>query len=320
MVGASHSPRRWCCRSARSWAPSGSATSRRWATSPPQPGWVQPPGRLQQHRFGLGGEWAARSWVPWASTWAWAGEMSPAVRAWAVAARGPRNSARAVRTQLLAALAPSRSRAQPAGGGGGLDALLGPGGPRPSTAGQPLQPLAFQPVHQPPQLQDPLGQGGVGQPVQVLGGQPVDRCRQRRQPAVRAVECVFESMSGNLSAPTRTQAPNPNLGTNVPAALPARLSPGRDQRSLRSRALPGPAPGQVPGHDPLGDGAVTRLLAGHEGVLADLQLGRGGGLVAEPVAGVAVDPEAGLDPVGALDGDRVLGQRGDLAPWPSRWS
>jgi hypothetical protein len=50
--------------------------------------------------------WSARSWVPWASTEAWAAETSPSHRASAVAESGPRNRARAVRTLLLAAPAP----------------------------------------------------------------------------------------------------------------------------------------------------------------------------------------------------------------------
>jgi hypothetical protein len=33
--------------------------------------------------------------------------------------------------------------------------------------------VTFQPVQQPPQRQDLLGQGGIGQPVQVLGGQRI---------------------------------------------------------------------------------------------------------------------------------------------------
>ena len=54
--------------------------------------------------------WAGRSWVPWASTWAWAIDSSPSARAWPVAVSGPRYSARAVRTQPAAVLALMRSR------------------------------------------------------------------------------------------------------------------------------------------------------------------------------------------------------------------
>ena len=55
-VGASHNPRRAWRRSRSRSAPSGSATWSRWPSEPPQPTWVQPSGRLDQHRFGLGGD------------------------------------------------------------------------------------------------------------------------------------------------------------------------------------------------------------------------------------------------------------------------
>jgi hypothetical protein len=48
--------------------------------------------------------------VPWASTRAWAGEISPPTNASAVLVKGPRNSARAVRTSPWAAPAPIRCR------------------------------------------------------------------------------------------------------------------------------------------------------------------------------------------------------------------
>jgi hypothetical protein len=80
---------------------------------PPQPGWVQVVGGGEQDRFGLGGGvgWG-RSWVPWASTAAWAADSWPSVRALAVPVRGPRNRAWAVRTQPLAVLVPMWRRAR----------------------------------------------------------------------------------------------------------------------------------------------------------------------------------------------------------------
>jgi hypothetical protein len=75
-----------------------------------QPRWIQPGGRFQEHRFGLGGQGAGRSLVPWATTAAWAAEICPVARAAAVPARGPRNNARAVRTERAAAPAAIRSR------------------------------------------------------------------------------------------------------------------------------------------------------------------------------------------------------------------
>jgi hypothetical protein len=35
----------------------------------------------------------------------------------------------------------------------------------------------------------------------------------------RLLECVFEFMAGTYQAPTRTQAPNPNLGTTCQQRL-----------------------------------------------------------------------------------------------------
>jgi hypothetical protein len=77
---------------------------------PPQLGWVQLSGRLQQDRFGLGGGGGGQVAVPSARTAAWASEIAPAVKAWAVPESGPRNTARAVRTARLAAPVPIRSR------------------------------------------------------------------------------------------------------------------------------------------------------------------------------------------------------------------
>jgi hypothetical protein len=71
--------------------------------------------------------------------------------------------------------------AQPAGGRGGLDGLVGPGRPAAVDGGQALQPVALQAVPQPPQLEHLLDQGGVRQAVQVSGGQAVHGRRQRRQ-------------------------------------------------------------------------------------------------------------------------------------------
>ena len=108
---------------------------------------------------------------------------------------------------------------QPGSGGAGLNTLLSPGGSPGVHGGQGSQPLAFEAVQQPPQRHDPFGQGVVGQPVQVLVDQLVDHRRQRPQPCGALLECVFDSMAGTYQAPTRTQAPNPNLGTTFPQRL-----------------------------------------------------------------------------------------------------
>ena len=82
-------------------------------------------------------------------------------------------------------------------------------------------------------------------------------------------------------------------------------------REVALPALPAPRRASSPDTTRLAVVSVARLLAGHEGVLAGLELGARGGLVAEPEAGVAVELEGGLDPVGALHGDGVLGKGGD---------
>jgi hypothetical protein len=44
--------------------------------------------------------------------------------------------------------------------------LVGPGSAPTIDGRELLEPVAFQPIDQPPQPQDLLGQGGIGQPVQ----------------------------------------------------------------------------------------------------------------------------------------------------------
>jgi hypothetical protein len=90
--------------------------------------------------------------------------------------------------------------------------VFGAGRPPGVDGGQLLEPVAFQAVQQPPQPKDPLGPDGVGEPVQVLGGQLLDRCREGREPAGWPVECVFESMGGNLSSPHPKASTKPQSG------------------------------------------------------------------------------------------------------------
>jgi hypothetical protein len=59
--------------------------------------------------------------------------------------------------------------------------VVGAGGSAAVDGGQLGQPVAFQAVQQPPQLQDLVGQGDVGQAVQIQAGQPVDGRGQRGQ-------------------------------------------------------------------------------------------------------------------------------------------
>ena len=49
---------------------------------PAAPRRVQPPRRLHQHRFRLGGQVVGELWVPWANTCGMGHESSPSVRAW----------------------------------------------------------------------------------------------------------------------------------------------------------------------------------------------------------------------------------------------
>jgi hypothetical protein len=78
--------------------------------------------------------------------------------------------------------------AEPAGGGGSLDAVFGAGRPAGIHRGEFLEPVAFQAVQQPPQRQHLFGGDGVGQAVQVLGGQLVNRRGQggQRIPGARS--------------------------------------------------------------------------------------------------------------------------------------
>ena len=208
QVGASHTPRRWWRRSAWVSLPSGSTSSRRCPRTRRSRGGSSRPAASTRTGSASTVMWSGRPWVPWVSTLAWVAEIVPSVRARAVAARGPPNRARAVRTELAAAPAPRRSRAcSQAAVEPSCWSCSAPGGAAGVHGGEFSEPLAFQAVHQPPQDQDPLGPNRVGQPVQVLGGQPVHGHRQRRQPVRcserRAGRICVRVHGGNLSAPHR---------------------------------------------------------------------------------------------------------------------
>ena len=171
--------------------------------------------------------------MPWASTLAWATEIVPSARALAVAVSGPRNRALAVRTKLRGrAGTQAQPVPQPGGGRPDLLPLVGAGGAAGIDAGEFLEPVAFQAVHQPPQFQDPLGPDHVTEPVQVLGGQPIHdlgECRQPipprvRLPAVGRIEYVFESMAATYQPFTPTQPPNQHLGTTSLPLAPEGLA------------------------------------------------------------------------------------------------
>jgi hypothetical protein len=112
--------------------------------------------------------------VPWAGTVAWAADSWPLVNAAAVCANGPQNRARAVRTELAAAPAPSRRRVR-------SQAAVDPvawswSAPAAPPAIHPHPVLSHWPspaVQQPPQPKDLLGQGHITQPVRILGLQVI---------------------------------------------------------------------------------------------------------------------------------------------------
>ena len=84
----------------------GSATSWRWPRTRRSRGGSSRRAGRHQHRLGLGGEVLGEG-LGAVGEHPGMGGNSPLVRVWAVAANGPRNRARAVRTALLAAPAPS---------------------------------------------------------------------------------------------------------------------------------------------------------------------------------------------------------------------
>jgi hypothetical protein len=128
------------------------------------------------------------------------------------------------------AVAQVEAVAEPAGGRGGLDAVVGPGGPAGVHGGQLGQPVAFQAVQQPPQPKDPLGRDRISQAVQVLGGQLLDRRRRVARLSGRPadgpvawladrlaelvallVECVFESMAATYQPPAEHKHQTKNV-------------------------------------------------------------------------------------------------------------
>ena len=174
------------------------------AQDPPQPGRVQPPGRLHQHRLGLGGQVV--------------GELLGAVgqhlgmgrrelpvgqglggRGQGATEQGPGGPHRAGWPRPHPSAAGSRSQlaVEPA-----WMPCSAPAAPRASTA-------ASSPSHWPSRRSSQPAAGPctrsararVGQPVEVLGGQLLELGHQRRQPRRLAGRMCVRVHGGNLSTP-----------------------------------------------------------------------------------------------------------------------
>jgi hypothetical protein len=110
-------------------------------------GWVQPPGRLHQHRFGLGGGVGGQilgaggqhRGVDWGEL---AGGQRLGGRGQGAAEQGPGGPDPAAG----GGGAGVEAAAEPAGGGAELDALVGAGGAVGVDPGQLSEPVAFQAV------------------------------------------------------------------------------------------------------------------------------------------------------------------------------
>ncbi len=238
QVGASHRPRRsWLAFGLGLGAlgvggqpgdgPRPAAAAAGPAAAPPPPAPVQP--RRPGGR--------ASSWVPWASTWAWATEML-AINQGLGGARsgghrtGPGRSAppwRPPPPPSAAGPAASRRSSRPAA------PSSAPAAPRASTRGQLAQPQAFLAVQQPPPDPHPLGPGGVGEPVRVLGGQLLELGHHRRQPRRLAGRMCVRVHDGNLSSPHPNTSTQPTFVDNRSAGRPRRRERPHDTRPWSQR-------------------------------------------------------------------------------------
>jgi hypothetical protein len=114
----------------------------------------------------------------------------------------------------------AKAVAEPGGGGASLDAVFGAGGPAGVHGGEFGEPLALQPVHQAPQLQDAFGPGGVSQPVEGLVGQSLELGHHRRKPRRRAGRMPgrmgVRVHGGNLSTPHQNTRIKPKMWITLP--------------------------------------------------------------------------------------------------------
>ena len=186
---------------------------------PPQPGRVQPTGRLHQHRLRrhshiVGEVLGAMSQHPsmgHSELPSDQGLSGGGQRTTEQGPGGPDEAGRGPGAQLQPGPQPTSRRAN-------LLALVSPGSPPAVDSCKLLEPVTLQPVNQPPQGQDLLGQGGIGQAVQILSGQPIHSRRQYRQP-VRPPARILSRMcvrvqGGNLSSSRPKATTNAQSGDN----------------------------------------------------------------------------------------------------------
>lgn len=228
-VGVSHRPAAgWRSRAAAaaSGRPAGRGDRRPGGAGVgPAPGRVPSTGSASA--VTCGGRW----WVPWARTWAWAADSAPAPTAWPVPVRGPQHRARAVRTALLAAGAPSAGGCAARPRSSRPPRRLGPRPPAAVDDRDPAQPLAVQAVQEPPPHPRAARTGG-GEPVQVAGGQPAGGGLQGVQVVVQGprggwAEWVFGFMAGSYQPHRPRQAPTRKLWTPSSGRFRPPTQPGR---------------------------------------------------------------------------------------------
>jgi hypothetical protein len=140
-----------------------------------QPTRIQAAGRLDQDRLGvdgdLGGELVGAVGQNGGVSW---GEVAVGQGLGRLGQGTPEQDPGGTHAAVGRTSAHPQPGPEPAGGRAGLDIGFGPGGAAGVQVGEFVQPVAFQAVHQPPQLKDPFGLDRIREPVQVLVGQLLD--------------------------------------------------------------------------------------------------------------------------------------------------
>src|SRR5215207_377836 len=193
---------------------------------PPQPGWVQAAGRLEQGWFGLGGGVGGQV-VGAGGQHRGVGHRELAVgHSGGGGGKGPRNNARAVRTQPWAALAPmcSRLRSQLAVEAAWMP-WSAPAAPRPSTA---ARRWSHWPSRRSTSRRNPRAcsaRAASASPSRSWAASPSTTSASGPSPCGNLSEHLFESMAATYQAPTPRQAPNQICGqvSGLVVGLHARL-------------------------------------------------------------------------------------------------